>query len=67
VFEWHESESLLENASQRKAIGKCLSTLRSVNTNQILLTNKVWISGYIVSSIFDNVINQRLFCTKKLT
>jgi hypothetical protein len=64
VFEWHELESLLQNVSQRKAIGKGFSTLRSVNDNEILLTNKVWIGGYIVSSIFVNVINQRLFCTK---
>ncbi len=61
---WHKPESLLQNVSQRKAIGKGFSILRSVNTNEILLTNKVWIGGYIVSSTFVNVINERLFCTK---
>ncbi len=64
MFEWHEPESFLQNVSERKAIGKDFSTLRSVITNEILLTNKLWIGGYIVSSIFVNVINQRLFCTK---
>jgi hypothetical protein len=32
---------ITSNVSQRKAIGKGFSTLRSVNTNEILLTNKV--------------------------
>ncbi len=62
---WVTRTSIItSNVSQRKAIGKGFSILRSVNTNDILLTNKVWIGGYIVSSIFVNVINQRLFCTK---
>ncbi len=64
MFEWHEPQSLLQNLFQRKAIGKDLSSLRSVNTNEILLTNKVWIEGYIISSIFVIVVNQRLFCIK---
>jgi hypothetical protein len=64
VFEWHEPQSLLQYVSQRKAIGRGLSTLRGVNTNQISLTNKIWIEGYIVSSILVPVINQRLFCAK---
>ncbi len=64
MFDLHEPQSLLQNVSQRKAIGKGFSTLRSLNINEILLTNKVWIGGYIVSSIFVNAINQRLFCTK---
>ncbi len=58
MFEWHEPQSLLQNVSQSKAIGKGFLTLRSVNTDETLLTNKVWIGGYIVSSIFVNVINE---------
>ncbi len=64
VYGWHEPQLLLQNVSQRKATGKDFSTLRSVNTDQILLINKIWIEGYLVSSTLVIVNNQRLFRTR---